>query len=360
MAVYKVIQDVEAEDKLVGPFSLKAFVYLGVALVLSYIDLRLVMSGIPIVVKLPLFIVLFLPAILFGTLASPLGRDQPTEFWLLAHIRYLLKPRTRIWSQTGLSHLVTITAPKKLDTNLLKTFTQDEAQSRLKALANTLDSRGWAVKNVNINLNVNPDYLSTLNYQSDRLVTPDTLEENIADHDVSASDDILDESANPTAQKFENLIEKATAERKKTLGKLMSAARHYSPSSSAPADEGPSSEEVNTVLMGPTIVAPQKTVKSKKKPPTLDEELNEEEKQRQATLDSLLGQQHPKFSQRKDKVNDPSKPQPEAKAVTSEAQADKLELAQSGNDLSVASIASLANRKKEADTGSNEVTVSLH
>jgi hypothetical protein len=169
MAVYKVIQDVEAEDKLIGPFSLKSFIYLGIALVLAYIDLRLVMSGIPIVVKLPLFIVLFLPAILFGTLASPLGRDQPTEFWLLAHIRYLLKPRTRIWSQTGLSHLVTITAPKKLDTNLLKTFTQDEAQSRLKALANTLDSRGWAVKNVNINLNVNPDYLSTLNYQSDRL-----------------------------------------------------------------------------------------------------------------------------------------------------------------------------------------------
>ena len=46
--------------------------------------------------------------------------------------------------------------------------------------------------------------------------------------------------------------------------------------------------------------------------------------------------------------------------VTAESRADKLELAQSGNDLSVASIQKLANRQPRAEkTSSDEITLSL-
>jgi hypothetical protein len=47
--------------------------------------------------------------------------------------------------------------------------------------------------------------------------------------------------------------------------------------------------------------------------------------------------------------------------VTAARQTVNMELAQSGNDISVASIAKLANRSPQVEqTGPNEVTISLH
>jgi hypothetical protein len=85
MAVYKVIQDVEAEDKLLGPLSFKALVYAGIAGTCAFINFRLFLIGSPLKW---LFIIMFaIPMILFGVLAAPLGREQPTEVWLLSRIK---------------------------------------------------------------------------------------------------------------------------------------------------------------------------------------------------------------------------------------------------------------------------------
>src|SRR5690242_15646346 len=145
MAQYKVIQDIESEDKLLGPLTLKGFIYGIISIFSAFIIFRLFVAGLgPIKYVLILF---FLgPMILFGVLASPLGRQQPTEVWLLAHLRFLIKPRKRIWSQTGLLHLVTITAPKKIEKQRTKGYSEEEVKNRLQVLANTMDSRGWAIK----------------------------------------------------------------------------------------------------------------------------------------------------------------------------------------------------------------------
>ena len=57
MAVYKVPQDVEAEDKLLGPFSFKQFIFLiiaimgiGMAYALSQIVLPLALLPLPITI----------------------------------------------------------------------------------------------------------------------------------------------------------------------------------------------------------------------------------------------------------------------------------------------------------------------
>src|ERR1043165_5457079 len=138
MAVYKVIQDVEAEDKLFGPLTFKSFVYAIIAGTLAFVNFKLLLIGAPIKwIFIPMFAI---PMILFGVLASPLGRDQPTEVWLLSKIRYFLKPRARIWDQEGMDELVTVTAPKKEELRLTKDFSQSEVHSRLKTLASTLDT----------------------------------------------------------------------------------------------------------------------------------------------------------------------------------------------------------------------------
>jgi hypothetical protein len=110
MAQYKVLQDIEAEDKLLGPLSLRQFLYAVIALVLGFVMFQL------FTVHPLLPIPLLPPAALFAVLAAPFGRDQPSEVWLLAKIRYILKPRRRIWDQAGLQELVTVTVPKKIET----------------------------------------------------------------------------------------------------------------------------------------------------------------------------------------------------------------------------------------------------
>jgi hypothetical protein len=217
MAVYKVIQDVESEDKLLGPLTFKGLVYAMIAAFLAFIEFRTLVSGAPVPIKLVIFITLLFPIILFAVLASPLGRDQPTEVWLLSYIKFFFQPRKRLWDQSGLKHLVTITAPKKLDKHLTKDFTQKEVDSRLKALALTLDSRGWAIKNVNVNLDDEKIGSKTIKPTSDRLVHESNLHKNSPPIDVKASDDIMDAESNPTAKKFDHMMKQADIDKKHEL-----------------------------------------------------------------------------------------------------------------------------------------------
>src|ERR1700689_4826621 len=135
MATYKVIQDIEAEDKILGPLTFRQFVYGLIAAFFCYICVICVTKG------AAFLLVFFLPPALFtGFFAFPFGRDQPTEVWALAKIRFFLKPHRRTWDQSGVKELVTITVPKKVERILTNGLSQNEVQSRLKTLANTIDS----------------------------------------------------------------------------------------------------------------------------------------------------------------------------------------------------------------------------
>lgn len=193
MATYKVIQDIESDDKLLGPLSLRQFIYAAIVVVQLFIAFRITTA-----IGNPLPFVFFLPTIaFFGLLAAPFGQDQSSEVWLLAKIRFFLKPRKRIWDQTGMKQLVTITAPKTIERVYTDGLSQDEVRSRLRALATTIDSRGWAVKNVNMNLS-NPAF--ALAQGSDRLVAPHSLPQDVSSIDAYAADDMLDGEHNAKAQ----------------------------------------------------------------------------------------------------------------------------------------------------------------
>lgn len=207
MATYKVIQDVEAEDKLIGPLTLRQFIYAGIAAIFLYLSYFVASRG------AGFMIVFFLPVALFtGFLAFPWGRDQPTEVWALAKIRFMLKPRRRIWDQSGVKELVTITAPKQVITNFSNNLSQDEVRSRLQALANTIDTRGWAVKNSNVNAaqaGLLPD--------SDRLVAPALLPKPVDDTGIQASDDIMDEQNNAGAQRLQSMIDQSAKDHRSKI-----------------------------------------------------------------------------------------------------------------------------------------------
>jgi hypothetical protein len=221
VATYKVLQDIEAEDKLLGPLTLKQFVFAVVTIGLGFIEFKLATAPGPVIIKLPFIFMILLPMIVFGFLAAPISRDQPNDIWLLARLRFLIRPHKRIWNQDGISELVTITVPKKVEEVLTDGLTQGEVRSRLSALANTLDSRGWAIKNVNTNLYAQPDYITTVS--SDRLVAPSSLPQDVPPTDIVAADDMLDTASNITAQHLDEMIQASTqAHRREVISHIQS------------------------------------------------------------------------------------------------------------------------------------------
>ena len=140
MARYKVPQDVEAEDKLLGPFTFRQFIYLliaaaGIAGAWGLFQLF------PLLALIPLPFIIF-----FGVLALPLKKDQPMETYLAAVISFYLKPNRRIWLPGQRESTVLITAPKQVEKSRTRNITEDEATHRLSFLANIVDTEGYAIR----------------------------------------------------------------------------------------------------------------------------------------------------------------------------------------------------------------------
>lgn len=142
MAVYKVPQDVEAEDKLLGPFSFKQFIFLIIAIAALAGAYALSTVLLPLAL-LPLPIALF-----FGALALPLRKDQPMEVYLAAVISFITKPKIRMWRPDGIERMIEVTAPPVTEKVYGKGFSQEEVNRRLSYLANLVDSHGWSVRGV--------------------------------------------------------------------------------------------------------------------------------------------------------------------------------------------------------------------
>jgi len=223
MATYKVLQDIEAEDKLVGPLTLRQFIYAIVMMVCLYICFILITKG------APLFIIIFIPpAFISGFFAFPWGREQPTEIWALAKIRFMAKPRRRIWDQSGVKELVTVTAPKRVEINYTNGLSETEVAGRLKALADTIDSRGWAIKNVNPGMQ--QAIAGGANAaDSDRLIGINVLPQVQPLASVRPADDILDEQNNPVARQFNQMLAQSDVQHRERIRTAMSQASAQPP-----------------------------------------------------------------------------------------------------------------------------------
>ena len=105
MAQYKVPQDVEADDKLLGPFNFRQFIYLLIVAALIALAWAL-FQLFPIFAILPI-----VPAIFLLILALPLRKDQPMETYVAALISFYTKPNKRFWNPGQRESTIQITAP---------------------------------------------------------------------------------------------------------------------------------------------------------------------------------------------------------------------------------------------------------
>ena len=306
MSVYKVPQDVEAEDKLLGPFSFRQFIFLIIAVVslgAAYILARIL---------LPLGLIPVPIALFFGALALPLRKDQPMEVYLAAVISFMLKPKKRLWQPDGIEYLVEVTAPKTEETTRRNSYDQEEVQRRLSYLANLVDSRGWSIRGIN-----NPNS----SMQADLY------------NEAQAAFDPLDE-AGATAQNITNLINQSDARRRQAMIQTMSSAQPAA-INNLPGENQPDIEQSIASNMSATPY------------PTM----------RQSTLIPL------------DEIPVQLAAEPSAPTAPPQTSLDSvspaiMDLARNHSDFSVQTIQRVANeieqREKKAKETEGEVVISLH
>ena len=163
MAQYKVPQDVEAEDKLLGPFTFRQFIYL----IIAFVNIALAWAFFQL---FPVLVIIPLPFIvLFAVLALPLRKDQPMETYLAAVVSFYLKPNKRLWMPGQRDSTILITAPKQTDEPRTRDLTEEEAGHRLSFLADIVDTEGYSIKNAGIS-SMREEYVAEAN------ATPDILE----------------------------------------------------------------------------------------------------------------------------------------------------------------------------------------
>ena len=302
MSVYKVPQDVEAEDKLLGPFSFRQFVFLIIAVIGIAIAYGLSTILLPLAI-IPVPIILF-----FGALALPLKKDQPMEVYLAAVISFMLKPKKRLWQPDGIERLVEVIAPKVEEKTYGNNYDQAEVQRRLSYLANLVDSQGWSIRGVN-----NPN----------SSMRADLFNEG------QAANDILDENST-TAQNINHLINQSDVRRRQEVIQKMQTEQSATP---PPTQTPQSSQPDNPTPATPLQMNPYPTM-------------------RQSVLNPVSG---------RPAANTPAQTRPTTtpQASVNEVPPAIIELA-NNRDLSIETIAREANRiQQENKLSDEEVVISL-
>lgn len=231
MAQYKVPQDVEAEDKLIGPFSFRQFIYLGVVALSIGIGVGLwqIFPGL-IIIPLPF-------AAFFLVLALPLRKDQPMETYLTAVIRFYLKPRKRLWQPEGSIGLVTIVAPRMTPVQLTKSVGGEAAAAQLGYLAQIVDTQGWATRGV---------------------LSPTASMNDIAYAEAQQAEDIMDENTH-IARTFDSMIDQTSDKYKQSIAERFRAAAHKPQPQAQSQNDSQPAPTATTVSPAPPLSEPVAT-----------------------------------------------------------------------------------------------------
>lgn len=329
MAVYKVPQDVEADDKLIGPFSFRQFIYLIVVAISMAGAWGLSQVFIPLAI-IPLPIIFF-----FAALALPLRKDQPMEAYLSAVFSfYFLKPRKRYWIPDGIDSFVTIIPPKDAEKILTKELNEDEATRRLSYLAQLVDSHGWAIRGAG--------------------GTPDTSISTDLYYESASTVDIMDNRSDAAKALSAKLDAKADQEKKDAIAGMKTAAKK--PAAPATKKEGAEDSRATATTDSDEPVSSLPTIDElRKKEEEITKRIADKESRDALALANALVEE---ASGKKSPSTSVSTPDTGTMELTRE-QADELS---KQPDLSVQTIAEQANRvaqnNKKLKEG-DEVTISL-
>lgn len=258
MAQYKVPQDVEAEDKLLGPFTFRQFIYLIIAagsIALAWGLFQLF----PFLALIPVPFIIF-----FAILALPLRKDQPMETYLAAVVSFYIKPRKRLWTAGERDSTILITAPKQTEEPRTRDITEEEAGHRLSFLADLVDTEGYAIKNVNGSA-MRDEYAAEANATTDMLdeVNTTNIGQMIAEEQQARHAELVNQMRTAIARtdEMKNLeLSDASIQRfnesKTTIQPLNTPAEPAPTQTITPATEALTSNSASEPTPNPVVVTP--------------------------------------------------------------------------------------------------------
>lgn len=140
---YKVPQNVDIEDRVIGPLTLRQFMIILVA-VGTLLILYFVLVGF-------LQILFYLAVIIIGGTAGVLAfgkyGDQHLEVFALGAWKTLTSPRTRVWKKETELHQMTAKAKEPVSKEETLKRPLEEARNDLESLAELVDSGGYSKGN---------------------------------------------------------------------------------------------------------------------------------------------------------------------------------------------------------------------
>jgi hypothetical protein len=191
MGQYKVPQNVEAEDKILGPLTFRQFIYALMGFAWGALCFA-IFRGIPVV----MVVIGFPPTMLLLLLAFYTRDGQNFEQILIAMVGFFASSRKRLWVKEDVAETFHIEPTKKKAEVTQRNPV--EVISELEKLATLIDSRGW-----NLPQPVEQNVALPNTAHEDRMVAPPP-----APH-APEETDMLDLQKSPLAQNLAELLREA-------------------------------------------------------------------------------------------------------------------------------------------------------
>lgn len=152
---YKVPQKIDLEDKIIGPLTLKQFIYLLAGAMLDYMIFSAAGSS------LWAWLIIFLISLLALAFAFIQIEEQPFSYLVMNLFSYLLRPKMRLWDKRSrVTKAVEFKNKKEEKFNRPAIKAKEEVKSSLETLSQVLDTHGWSPEQYK-------EELSRLGLQSD-------------------------------------------------------------------------------------------------------------------------------------------------------------------------------------------------
>ncbi len=202
MGEYKVPTDVEAEDKILGPLSLRQAIYVIIGLAWGALMWRIFTDN-----YIPMAISILPVTGFFLLLGFGRRQEQSFEHYFVAVVQYFTIPRMRIWDK-DLQQEELVTSDKIAPVIVSH---KNITHGSLEQLALALDTHG-AQKDPTIQL---PDESGQTANLSQRIISPTQLAPNdtkpTITHDATLQDDVLD-TTSERSQEVNELLENVTVD----------------------------------------------------------------------------------------------------------------------------------------------------
>jgi hypothetical protein len=234
MGQYKVPQNVEAEDHILGPLTFKQFIYALIGFGWAAISFGLLHFFIPLMI-----VIGFPPTMLFFLLAFYTRDGQNFEQILIALAGFFAASRRRLWVKEDVAETFHVEPTKHAIE--MSQRNPVEVRSELEKLSSLIDSRGW-----NRPAGPEPSLVLPSVAHEDRLVVPPPVPR--APDDPKT--DILDLQRSPLAQNLAELLREAAEDvREEAMGQ-MTAPQGKRPLVAANAFQGISTSGVTAAQQG--------------------------------------------------------------------------------------------------------------